>query len=217
MDPKQKPPKLFVAKGTCPFENCRYGTWKVIKETAVYAHPEDSKIVSTLVTSDLVEVITITTKVEPEPLAIVYDHEKFEKGEVIFLLDYVGEGFYSFWHQGKISNELFVYPYSNTFEFCIKLSQSCWVEKIYPKKKFMHTSWIKMKLPNGKIGWSNQLNHFSFLNIFLFVQKSNWMTSTQTLATPKDLLKASDQHVSAPKFYYPFAQLKLCGVSWLFS
>jgi hypothetical protein len=89
--------------------------------------------------------VVITTR--PGILRVLKDttlaERKLKKGDELYLLTYLGEGFNKIWFDGKIFEGD---PYDHATYKTIQEPKSTW--------------WVKVKNRSGKIGWSRQPEHF---------------------------------------------------------
>ncbi len=143
-------PRLpFVDKGACPFECCTYREWSVIKPTAIRTGMSDRSAVLFKVAKDEkvsgVTGVVITTRAG---IARVLKNTKVgnvnvSKGETLYLLTYLGEGFFKVWRKGRIIEE------NMTEEGSFKVisqPRSAW--------------WVKIKNRRGQTGWSREPDNF---------------------------------------------------------
>ena len=152
----QKPPKDYVAKGACPFECCQYRDWTVEKSTVLYAEPGSRKAVGTAAKGTRVRGLTGEVRLTPEPVGVVFDGE-FRAGTIVFLLDYMGEGFGRVYADGKtVTAEV-----SGTLRYCFHPSGNCWGETLFPPDTGRKSVWwVKVRLGNGVVGWTDQGDSF---------------------------------------------------------
>jgi hypothetical protein len=46
-------------------------------------------------------------------------------------------------------------------KYCFRPSESCWGETLLPsKERKEHIWWVKVRLPNGIVGWTDKTNNF---------------------------------------------------------
>src|SRR5262249_5986899 len=103
----------------------------------------------------------------PEPYAVLADQGVLKAGDVIFFLDNRGEGFINYWYEGKLNPELDLDEgllYYTTENCNANLSSSgkdpCWLRKLRPAKTFSNAWWVKIRLSNGKVGWTLNTGQF---------------------------------------------------------
>ena len=143
-------PRLpFVDRGACPFECCTYREWNVIKPTAIRTRMGDRSAVLFRVAKDEkvsgMTGVVITTRAG---VARVLKNTKVgdvtvRKGEKLYLLTYMGEGFFKVWRKGRILEENM--SEEGSFKV-ISSPRSIW--------------WVKVKNRRGKTGWSRESDNF---------------------------------------------------------
>jgi hypothetical protein len=153
--PGLKPPGNYIAKGACPFECCQYRKWTVIDDTDLVDAPGSTTVVGRAVKGSRVDGLTGEVHLRPEPVLVLKDGE-LPKDTIAFLLDYGGEGYYNVYTRGKtISTSVAVARY------CFHVSDECWGERLQaPGEGKVAVWWVKIKLPNGVIGWTDKSAHF---------------------------------------------------------
>lgn len=143
------PPMPFVDKGACPFECCTYRQWNVEKPTVIRVSMSDSsRVLYRLKAGEKVQGVTgivITTK--PGIVNVLKNttlqNTRLRKGDQLFMLTNLGEGFSKIWYKGRIFEGD---PYdSDTFK-TVRESEAVW--------------WVKIKNRRGQIGWSRQPENF---------------------------------------------------------
>ncbi len=150
----KRPPERYVAKGACPFECCQYRQWTVENDTVLYAAPGSKKVVGKARKGTRVRGLTGELHLTPEPAVMIVDHE-VPKDTIVFLLDNLGEGSGNVYIDGKIVvSELG----TGIVQYCF---DHCWGETLLPPGNGKPTVWwVKVKLPNGVIGWTDQPDNF---------------------------------------------------------
>lgn len=157
MPPSEKPPENYVAKGVCPFECCRYGTWTVLQDTELVSNPGSSRIVGKAGKGSRVVGVTGEVHLRPEPVLVLVDGP-LPKNTIAFTLDYVGEGYGNVYTHGKV---VFVETYFGYARYCFRPSQSCWGETLLPSGKGPEAIWwVKIQLADGTVGWTDKTNNF---------------------------------------------------------
>ena len=145
------PPVPYIDKGACPFECCTYREWNVVKPTLVRKSMSDTAPISfRLKAGEKVFGMTgvvITTQpgiVRALKTAVMGERSvPVKKGEQVYVLTNLGEGFAKVWFKGRIFQGE---PYDDsTFKF-IRQPKSIW--------------WVKIKNRGGRIGWSRQPENF---------------------------------------------------------
>lgn len=145
--------KDFIAEGACPFECCTYRRWEVTKDTQLYERKsqESAKVVIVNI-GDSIQALTGDVHVRPLKLTVVKNHKTHLKGDVIWLLNYFGEGYYAAWKAGEhISVELPFSPYqkSKSLDWAVL------------EGSYKMDWWVKIKSANGLEGWTNEVGNFT--------------------------------------------------------
>lgn len=139
----------YVDNGACPFECCTYREWTVEKPTVAHREMRDSSPVTfrmkkgERVTGVTGTVITTRAGIVRVLRNTTLDKVILRRGDNLFLLTYLGEGFSKIWYKGRIfegdpnDQELFKQ---------IRRPIDVW--------------WVKVKNRGGQIGWSRQPDNF---------------------------------------------------------
>ena len=141
------------------FHHCeKYGCeWKVIKETTLFKKKDTkSAIVGSVSIGDNVAALTGDVHVEPLKLIVEEDYGTHKKGETIWLLNYLGEGFYRAWKKDELIR--IDLPFSPYQEMSCRLDDRCWA---LIEGDYKMNWWVKFRTGNGLVGWSDQAGHFS--------------------------------------------------------
>lgn len=156
VDPSSRPPERYVAEGACPFECCTFREWEVLETTPLVEEPNGTAAVGSAVKGQWVQGVTGEVHLRPEPVAVVHDHPPFGRGEIIFLLDYVGEGFSRYWRDGEIREEEL-----QVDDFCLRPGRGCWAEYIRPPEARQEPRWwVLIETENGVRGWTDRPEQF---------------------------------------------------------
>jgi hypothetical protein len=110
---KDTPPSVYVSKGACPFEGCVYRDWIAKNNLDVYDRPGGSSIVDHIRKGERVHAVTgevhcrplrvVATRNHPEPGSYEPTSPPIKKGQVYFLLHYLGEGQWKVWFRGAVT------------------------------------------------------------------------------------------------------------------
>jgi len=149
----KRPPEHYIAKNACPFECCRFGDWTVLANTRLVAKPGSDRVVGTALKGSRVTALTGEVHLTPEPVGVLINGH-FPKDSIVFVLDNLGEGYANVYTNGKI-----VEAEESYAEYCFRPSEACWGETILPRVP-VAIWWVKIRLPNGVVGWSSQSNRF---------------------------------------------------------
>lgn len=158
------PPSPYVSKNVCPFECCSYGTWSAIEDVTIFASPGSREEVGIAQKGEAVESVTGDVHLTPIPVAVVHaisaagpGSVTVAEGEIIFLLDHIGEGFQSAWHRGAVRE---ISTHDAVKDRCAFPSEDCWGEYLVPRdERGDSVWWVKVRLPSGAEGWTREI-HF---------------------------------------------------------
>lgn len=160
-----KPPKIFIDKGACPFECCIYRKWLANEDINLFSKIKGKKIIATIKKGQVAEALTGEVHSKPAPMEIVHKYKNYELGDKVYLLNYLGEGYQKVWFKGEVTTEEVSFLYNDAFtdqqKKCSQPSKKCW-GKILGKQE--STWWSKVKLSNGKVGWTDKGRSFSNIN-----------------------------------------------------
>lgn len=169
MPASEKPPDNYIAKGVCPGEYCRYGNWTVLEDTDLVSSPGSSRVVGRARKGSRAVGLTGEVYLKPKPVVVlatpespmggpVLTADELPKNSIAFILDYTGEGFSHVYTRGKVVD---VRTYLSYAKYCYRLSEDCWGETLFPsQEKKEQIWWVKVRLPNGIVGWTDKTNNF---------------------------------------------------------
>jgi len=136
------PPSIHIDKGACPFECCTYREWTARTDATLVESPNSKKVVGHIKKGQ--KILALTGEVHSRPLRVVvrngYPEIGVKPGEAIYILHYMGEGYWKIWHGGK-EDEIQDYPGGGSAK---------------PKT----TWWIKLKSSSGVVGWTVEHGNF---------------------------------------------------------
>lgn len=163
MAPSERPPERYVAKDACPFECCVYRRWSVLEDTTLVAAPGGGSLVARARAGTHVEGLTGEVHLVPVPVAVVHAEPAYdpkaevEPGEIIFLLDGLGEGMRHVWHRGVVRT---MSTSGEVQQACPFPDDECWGELLVPDEAREESVWwMQVRLPDGTEGWSRD-QHF---------------------------------------------------------
>ena len=167
-DAADTPPSLpkvpYEDHGACPFECCTYRTWTVKADTTVRTDRRDNAPVAFRVRAgEQVNGLTgvvVTRKLGRATIRepIVIDSEKLElrAGELVYVVNYIGEGVWKIWTRGRFHHA----------EIAGK-EQTCGGQERAPGRCAAQIVaepetvwWAKVRNRVGREGWTRQLDHF---------------------------------------------------------
>jgi hypothetical protein len=136
-----RPPKVFVDVGACPFECCTYREWTVRKSVRLLDQPNGMHVVGALHKGEAVQ--GLTGEVISTPIAVKVNRAlpgtPIKAGDTFYVLHYDGEGDWKVWFRGE-----------TTF-----VNQSV-VNVPRPKSEW----WVKVRKSAGVVGWALSDDHF---------------------------------------------------------
>jgi hypothetical protein len=154
-------PAVYVEQGACPFECCTYREWWASTPTPVYASPSSSAAqIRMLKKGEHVKGVTGFVRTQAGEFVVTRNHGRYRAGDTIWVYSYRGEGFFLVWFKGKMYGEdLGFSPYGGSSGTrCQSDAANCWGHL-----KAEHSSewWIKLRLRDGRIGWTNRGNDYA--------------------------------------------------------
>jgi hypothetical protein len=110
----------------CPGEGCTFGTWLACDSVPLYASPGDAsatasvlppnepfEVATGMVIVDVPEVVVVT---RPTPqISFEEDGVTFQPGDTLYVLDYLGEGFFNAWYVDTILETEVFWPWASFF------------------------------------------------------------------------------------------------------
>jgi hypothetical protein len=153
-----RPDPTHISLGACPFECCVFRDWSVLADTALVERPLGERVTGTVRAGGTVTAVTGRVYVEPVPLGVAHDFGTFKKGDALFLLDYLGEGYYGVFHRGEIVGVEFT-----DLSYCVRPSEACWAETLSPEvdpARRRHDWWVLIEARDGTTGWTRETRNF---------------------------------------------------------
>lgn len=160
-----KPPIPYFDYGACPFECCTYRRWTVEADTILYKKRSTTSGVAFRVKKGdhVIELTGVVETLKPgriivkKELAIGLKRKaQVKPGAILYLLNYMGEGVYKIWFQGKL--------YQDEMPTAPGLITNVPLDE---REKYMHVIsepgniwWVKVKNRRGQVGWSKEDEHF---------------------------------------------------------
>jgi hypothetical protein len=144
------PPTPYEDQGACPFECCSYRRWTVKAQTVVKqdryrSSPVAFKLRRGERVMGMTGVVITTRPGQARVLkSTVIGGLQARSGETIYLLTYLGEGFYKVWYKDKVEKAEIEGGGGFTI---VREPESVW--------------WVKVKNSKGQIGWTDQTNNFN--------------------------------------------------------
>jgi hypothetical protein len=164
------PPRDYEDRGACPFECCTYREWSVKADTTLYKSRSTKSppafrvkegervtgvtgVVITLAPGRAVATGSVTVRHEGE-------HEvreiKVRRGDVLYLLNYTGEGFFKTWFRGRFYE---VQP-ETAAEHAARPEALARLPYLRLQSRPRTVWWVKVRNSRGQVGWSRQPEHF---------------------------------------------------------
>lgn len=122
-DPRH-PPEPYVDRGVCPFECCVYREWIAHAPIRAYARERDTTSVAfTLAEGERFQALTGNVHLDTIGVAVVRrpvtwkegpdSIGRFEPGDTVYVLSYLGEDHFRMWHRGRIVEDFRFWPYTD--------------------------------------------------------------------------------------------------------
>jgi hypothetical protein len=110
-DPQSVPHQPFLDRAACPFECCKYGQWVATKDVKSFSFHSTRSLASKVVRKGervLAQTgVVVTTRlgrmVAMRSIQLGEGRKRVEvpKGDVFYVLHYLGEGSFAFWYNGE--------------------------------------------------------------------------------------------------------------------
>jgi hypothetical protein len=158
------PPSHYEDYGACPFECCTYRQWTVNADTIFYQDrsPNSPVIYRAKKGEHVMGLTGVVITLQPgkalvkkaTTLGRAPHQVQLKPGDVLYVLHYLGEGYYKFWFRGRIyEDEL---PSVNDRLSAAEQAR----QAIQPLSDPQTLWWVRVKNRRGQIGWSKQDDHF---------------------------------------------------------
>lgn len=122
-----------MSYNACPFECCQFGEWVAKDSVDLVDKPNGTTKVATIGAHEKVTALTGEVHVVPRPVLVVYPMAEGPKaGDVVWLLDYLGEGFSRFWWHGQTASAFFS-PQRSAFSLVSHVLPSTWSTMRFPR------------------------------------------------------------------------------------
>lgn len=148
------PPNPYVDKGACPFECCTYRDWKITQPIILLDKPYGTRTIASVSAGQVVHAVTgdvysvpVRTIAHKDYQVTSYGYRPalIKKGDVFYMLHYVGEGVSLIWFKGT-TYEFDPEPVGVTMEGPPGDDNVAW--------------WAKIQTPDGKTGWVRVKDQF---------------------------------------------------------
>jgi hypothetical protein len=160
-------PKEFIHKNECPYEDCTYGHWKVLKQTHLYGAPKkDGPSNLVVLVGEKVQALTGEIHVVPTRVDVLNDNLEFKKGDVFYITGVLGRsdalGVVEIWQDGRTrtpESDISGLVQREEFRNCkSQPSADCWAQVNGDPNN--ETWWVKIKTSSNKIGWTDEPKNF---------------------------------------------------------
>ncbi|MFQ5780345.1 MAG: hypothetical protein ACE5J1_01125 [Nitrospiria bacterium] len=153
-DSNTKPPETFISKGACPGEGCFFGRWRATEDIDFVESIESEKVVGSIKKMSHVRALTGEVHGTSDVVEITNDFAEYKKGEKVYVLYDMGEGYYRVWHDGKTKEDdaIWCVLTDSTEDFCLDSNGEDWglrIEEDEPTEW-----WVLFELKDGKKGWA---------------------------------------------------------------
>jgi hypothetical protein len=164
---QNRPPRNYEDRGACPFECCTYRDWSVKADTVLYgSRSTKSRALFRVKKGERVEGLTgVVITLEPGRAVATGDvtvggdggrEVRVKAGDVLYLLNYTGEGFYKIWFRGR-----FYHDQPEAAAEHARRPQGVAARAYIRKASEPQTVWwVKVRNRRGRVGWSRQPEHF---------------------------------------------------------
>ncbi|MBL8548760.1 MAG: hypothetical protein JNJ73_02155 [Hyphomonadaceae bacterium] len=93
---------LYVVLGACPGEGCELGAWVATEAGELRAEPDQNATITARVAAgENVEALESVLRLYPVRGEVLAAHQGLEVGDIVYRLDYQGEGFFNLWRRGE--------------------------------------------------------------------------------------------------------------------
>ncbi|HEX7051711.1 MAG TPA: hypothetical protein VF188_16015 [Longimicrobiales bacterium] len=155
-------PDVYVDEGACPFECCQYGPWWADRGAVIRSEPADTApVIGTVQPGDTVQALTGQVRTVPTPFVWKQDVEgsgghRYAAGDTLYVLTYLGEGFFRVWHEGEVFVESLDFsPYGGTSG---KRCERCTHGELLHELR--SEWWVQVRLRDGTVGWTDATDAF---------------------------------------------------------
>lgn len=139
-------PETWEAEGACPFEGCAYrGVWSLNEPLPLRGSSDEYAItLRELPAGASVTALTGRVLTNRGRFRFTADHPPFESGDALDVYDYLGEGRYRVWRDGRMTEaELLTSPYGTSTPSPVG------VMELPPRQRW----WVNVRLQDGSDAW----------------------------------------------------------------
>jgi hypothetical protein len=129
----------------------------VLRDTPVYERPNSgSRRIVTLRKGATVQALTGFVRTRAGRFNVSKDHGRFKAGDTLWAYTYHGEGMFTVWYKGAMSQEQLDFSPYNDGAYGLG-SGSGWGRL---DKRLQSTWWVKMRLKGGRVAWTYHRNDY---------------------------------------------------------
>jgi hypothetical protein len=139
-------PPVYVVKGACPSDGCKFGMWTATGNRPLFDSPGSSTVVAQIDRGERVAALRSELRLRPVKGVVVGRIDHLKQGEIIYLMDYVGEGLSNVWARGQV----FADPRGD--DGCTP-APVCKAAIRFPSEKAPYEWWVRVQKRNGESGW----------------------------------------------------------------
>ncbi len=156
-------PVPYIDKGGyLPCESCRLGKWGVYhlpegEELKLYASPGSTRVVAKVRNREIVTGLGTEIRTMPGIIQVFQEHGEYRPRDIVYLLNYTGNGCFKVWFDGAIKSDCTIYT------LALDTPQADWGDLVHNPWSVW---WLHVQLKNGLKGWAretpDQPLHFNF-------------------------------------------------------
>ncbi len=143
---------VYLRSQACPGEGCVFGRWRVRQDTPLFAALGDQRPRAILRQNRHVQAVDGLVYGIADTVLVLRDHEPYRRGDVLYVQDYIGEGFYHVWHDGRLREEDSVSCLLGKHiddDFCKGVRR--WARL---QSRGASEWWVRVELEDGLAGWA---------------------------------------------------------------
>ncbi len=155
----EAPPVPYYDYGGCVGECCGYHKWTANEKVFLRKdHNDSSSIVATVEKNEEVNSLTgIVVTTQPGKIEVLKNIDlnknidcgvSFEKGNNIYTLHYLGEGYSLIWHNGQL------------YDCAVMIEEKEYIKYFTKINREISEWWAKVSTKDGREGWTNEIEKF---------------------------------------------------------
>jgi hypothetical protein len=145
--------EMFIDRGACPGERCIYCALYVADaDIVVYKSPSyGAEKIGKIKSGDAFITKTGEVHTAPGRFTVFQKYKKFKPGDEVYVLTYLGEGFFRVRHNGELREaELGFSPWDGSWNGQCDSSDTCWGGL---EEKLNYTWWLNIVSEKEVQGW----------------------------------------------------------------